>query len=1047
MDMQTHDFFLLRRPLLSKENLFDFHRIVGSDPERFQEEILKFFSAPLMQQAIFLASPQLHDQLLKSINQKTSKDQTKLCYSLYKYLVRMSTRCTPYGLFAGCQIGDIQDGADSRFKMDDRFRVHFSLDAHVQWALNTSLTQKDAIESITRFYPNTSMTRTSGSYRYIERQSVGFTIAEAEANDYTESLLKIAKKGVSKTEMIQVLEAQQVTSEDASVFVQDMIHSQILVGDLELGATGSEWLQSMIDRIKPFENLKCDLERLLQIKSILNLQIPVYDKSTRLSKVLTDYGLDFPTRHILKADIYWEPAVCGIKREVIETLTEELKNLLPLSSFGKNPDLENFAIAFSETYQQQEMPLLTVLDHEYGIGYGNLNPISNEDLLLLDGIDFNIKRTTHSCPWSKLSQLKLRLYEKALTEKLSVIDLEDMDFTDFSEGPEPVSEMEGFYILGNMITDNISDLDGGRFKFVAQAMGAPSGFSLLSRFCHGDHVLEGMILQGITREEFSQPEVIFAEINHLADPATGNVLSRPNLRKYEIPYLSASTVKTENQILPSDLLISVTADHKVILRSKRLGKRIIPRLTSAHNFVNGLPVYRFLCDVATQGTAGLLHWDWDYLSECEFLPRIEYKHWIVSKATWNIDLSKLSIQPPDLESYSNQWSQIRQRLNIVDPVQLVEGDNLFLIDSDFAVKILFDALYRQGKVQVTEYLEKPDRGLLQVGCQHYANEIVIPVLTNGLPDSRAATVATSFSLTDQREFLPGSDWLYLKIYCAATTAEQLLAGKLSAFFEQLLAKKIIRKWFFVRYQDPKPHLRLRFKRGISEDFWVKVTDGITSLLQIDHKPGEIQKVCLDTYERELERYPHIRYDFTEDIFCADSTLVINLLKNNKTLDRWKLALRGIDIILDDLGYSISQKSNLASNLQASFLAEFKDDQNLIHQLNLKYRKYKREIYQIMNKAQDQLTGFESLIYLFEARTRIIAQQERWPKAAPEFVMDKLVSSFIHMHLNRLFITNHREQELVIYHYLKKYYNSIYAQIGAEVKKQKNNVQNLQVTDK
>ena len=1047
MDTQIHDFFLLRRPLLSKEALFEFHRTVGSDPKRFQDEILKLFSAPLMQQAIFLASPQLHEQLLKSINQNRDTDQEKLCYSLYKYLVRMSTRCTPFGLFAGCLIGDIQAETDSCFKMHDKFRVHFSLDTQALWALNTCLTQKDAVESMTMFYPNTSMIRTAGSFRYIERHAGAFTIAEAEANEYSESLLKKAEKGVSKTEMIQALEARQVTTNDASVFVQDMIQSQILVGDLEPSATGSDWLQSMIDRMRPVENVKSDLERLLKIKSILNIPIPVDEKSTMLSEALSDYGLEFPNRRILKADIYWEPAVCGLNKEVIETLTEELTVLLPLSPPRKNPDLEDFARAFHETYGQQEMPLLTVLDHESGMGYGNLNPVSTEEFSLLEGIEFQGKQKTHSTLWSKRNQFKLRLYEKALTEKISVIDLGDMDFEDLREGTEPASEMEGFYILGNLITDSISDLDQGRFKFVAQAMGAPSGFSLLSRFCHGDHVLEGLTLQGIAREELSQPEIIFAEINHLPDPTTGNVLSRPHLRRYEIPYLSASTVKTENQILPSDLLISVTADHKVILRSKRLGKRIVPRLTSAHNFLNGLPVYRFLCDVATQGAAGLLHWDWNYLSECEFLPRIEYKHWIVSKATWNIDLSKLSILPPDLESYSNQWSQIRQRLNIVGPVQLVEGDNLFLIDSDFAVKILFDTLYRQGKVQVTEYLEKPDHGLLQVGGQHYANEIVIPVLTNRLPDSRDTTMATSFSPTEQREFLPGSDWLYLKIYCAATTAEQLLAGKLSAFFEQLLAKKIISKWFFVRYQDPRPHLRLRFKGAISEDFWVKVTDGITSLLQIDHKPGEIQKVCLDTYERELERYPHISYAFTEDIFCADSTLVINLLKNNKTVDRWKLALRGIDIILDDLGYSVSQKSNLASNLQASFLAEFKDDQNLIHQLNLKYRKYKGEIYQIMDKAQDQLTGFESLIYLFEARTRIIAQQDKWSKAASESVIDKLVSSYIHMHLNRLFITNHREQELVIYHYLKKYYNSIYAQVGIEVKKRKNGVKNLQVTDK
>ena len=42
-----------------------------------------------------------------------------------------------------------------------------------------------------------------------------------------------------------------------------------------------------------------------------------------------------------------------------------------------------------------------------------------------------------------------------------------------------------------------------------------------------------------------------------------------------------------------------------------LGRRVIPRLTSAHNYDAGsLGVYRFLCALQGQGVAAGLAWDW-----------------------------------------------------------------------------------------------------------------------------------------------------------------------------------------------------------------------------------------------------------------------------------------------------------------------------------------------------------------------------------------------------------------------------------------------------
>ena len=61
----------------------------------------------------------------------------------------------------------------------------------------------------------------------------------------------------------------------------------------------------------------------------------------------------------------------------------------------------------------------------------------------------------------------------------------------------------------------------------------------------------------------------------------------------------------------------------------------------------------------------------------------------------------------------------------------------------------------------------------------------------------------------KKTFVVGDKWLYYKIYCGVTTADTILLKVIKPLTEELLALKKIKKWFFIRYSDPKPHLRFR----------------------------------------------------------------------------------------------------------------------------------------------------------------------------------------------------------------------------------------------
>ena len=148
-----------------------------------------------------------------------------------------------------------------------------------------------------------------------------------------------------------------------------------------------------------------------------------------------------------------------------------------------------------------------------------------------------------------------------------------------------------------------------------------SAAKLLGRFSHSKNI-EKCVKEIIAIEEKMHPDKILAEIIHLPETRVGNILRRNHLRDYEIPYISKSTVKLENQINLNDLWLSVK-DNRIILKSKKLGKEIIPKLTNAHNYsYNALPIYEFLADLELQNQRDTLEFAWPSIIDTHiFLPK------------------------------------------------------------------------------------------------------------------------------------------------------------------------------------------------------------------------------------------------------------------------------------------------------------------------------------------------------------------------------------------------------------------------------------------
>src|SRR5262249_40234366 len=195
--------------------------------------------------------------------------------------------------------------------------------------------------------------------------------------------------------------------------------------------------------------------------------------------------------------------------------------------------------------------------------------------------------------------------------------------------------------------------------------------------------------------------------------------------------------------------------------------------------------------------------------------------------------------------------------------------------------------------------------------------------------------------------------------------------------------------------------------------------------------GRLWRVQLDTYEREVERYGGPEgILLAERMFHIDSEAVlavVAMLAGDAGADaRWRLALRGIDMLLADLRLGVDARRTLMRRVRDAFAKEFQADTALKHQLGVKYRQGRKGLEALLDPTRDAegvlAPGLEVLRRRSERLAPVAAELEACERAGRlDLPLGDLASSHIHMHANRLLRSDHRRQELVLYNFLARLY--------------------------
>ncbi|WP_288434729.1 thiopeptide-type bacteriocin biosynthesis protein [uncultured Chryseobacterium sp.] len=272
-----------------------------------------------------------------------------------------------------------------------------------------------------------------------------------------------------------------------------------------------------------------------------------------------------------------------------------------------------------------------------------------------------------------------------------------------------------------------------------------------------------------------------------------------------------------------------------------------------------------------------------------------------------------------------------------------------------------------------------------------------------------------------RKFHPGSEWLYFKIYTGVKTADTLLQEALEPLFEELKNQDLIEKWFFIRYNDPKSHLRLRLNIRNPDDY-SRILEMINSIFHDYLESGEVSSVIIDTYSREIERYGENTMEFAEDLFFKSSELILNFLDYN---DEEKIitSLFYIDHTLSAFHFSLEEKTEFAKRAESAFKSEFNADKNLNNQLKKKYNEFYPQYFDFINS--DEFVEIRDVIK--STVIEITAAPEELVKLEKDNLLEIKLKDFLksifHMHINRLFISHQRLFEMVVYDHLLRFYKT------------------------
>jgi|GEM_PF-1314336 len=636
---ESYENFMLRAPLLP----VGFLSTIPDLPEQLLPWLKDLWRNPIIREGILLGSyefSRMADHEFDAGNHSTP--DTGIHYSLLRYLCRFSSRCTPFGTFAGFVTGTTgSETMISLSKISDH-QLHARPDMEYLMAIAHQLESEEAIREKLMYSPNTSLYRVGSRWHYVEVSKPAaavnkiYDVVTIDDGGVVEKVLEYCGTGRKLSDIRNFLIDLGWEPAEVINYVDTLVGSQVIVSELGPVLCGPEYIDVLTGHLDHEFVTHIVVQSLLNLKGIfekMNRPSLVLENLPQINPVLENIPLPVNRNHLVQVDMKLGNSALTVDSHLTGQVIFGLRIMKALSSPGRTDVMKGFREAFIKRYGDRKVQLVKVLDPETGIGLeGMVESYWTDPVPWIDDLRWGPGFGTASSQPDPGNSWLVAKYGEVIRKNQLYLELEssDLQAVDIHSGtwPAQMTAMVELFETGQPGEMNI--------HFLLGSSGNPA--YLLGRFGFADpDATKQWISKLVKDEQAVDPEAVFAEVVHLPEDRTGNVLQRPAFLTYEIPYLARSAKPPDKQIPVTDLLVSIE-NQRIILYSARSGKRVRPLMTNAYNHQLGhLAVYKFLSRVQLQDPGLLFKPDWgEAVRNSSFTPGIRFKNLILSSPVWSV---------------------------------------------------------------------------------------------------------------------------------------------------------------------------------------------------------------------------------------------------------------------------------------------------------------------------------------------------------------------------------------------------------------------------
>lgn len=956
------------------------------------EDNLKSFIEINFSENLRTLSPDLFDIAFKS---QTIKKNVNL--SLLKYLIRSSARTTPYGLASGILKGSFSDIQNFTF---NGFYLK-SARPDMEWLVKVIKICEKQLKKNLIIQRNSSFSIEgqrleklwNSCYMNEESRNKRIHIHYAKAVQY---IFKLSEAPISINSLLSKLQELYPKQDSAFLlrFIYTLLEKEFLISNLRRGNEIENQLSTLILTLDAYPIQIKITPQLKEVSSLLsqynksninqdeNLYIEIIDK---MSQIVS-------SKNYLQIDMYSTERI--LLPNNLKPMIEEFSSFI--SNITYHEEYDDYVLKFIDKYGSQFVKYIDVIrDSELGIpSPSDIKRQNYENTLLRIMISIFLENES-------MQNIDLYTYKN----KFKLIKTDSQYLPDSAE--------LAFFVVKDKKVD---------FKFITSPLGG-SDFAgkITGRFNY------------LFKEKMHLPENT-ADLSFIPGIARHfNVITSVNPKENKLVEFGCFSENREKSILLDDIYMGVE-NHHIHFYDRKSNEEI--RFISSNMFVDeGYPdILKNLIKISHNQQSSLLTLYRSLLKIVTlvpslYMPRITYKNIVIIPKTWKLDQTIFykneTIIP--FKIFKIKIHEYKDSYQIPDRILVGAYDNKLLLNlnSDLHLEILWNLFKDDKTLLMMECLFNEDNIILhsEDRDKSYIGEFIFKLLKKESKVKQKKVFDNSFFIDTNLYYETSkpffSDWLYLKIYLDDIMENELLVTWVTKLCQELYQQKLISNFFYIRYKDPRDHLRLRFKVRENRNMVLQI---IQEKIDFIREKQLVADYRFDTYFPETNRYGGINcLETAETMFGADSNSCIELI----TLQMQHLCPFNLNELFLISANEILNDFNLSKERQLDILKDFLYGKRKTEE----YTQYKRKISAMIKNPKilrETSDGIRLLINFDERRDAYEQFGQQINQNHPKNLeyQKEIILSVLHMHFNRLIGVN-RELERRLMGYLRKMIYSVY----------------------